>query len=88
MAKSVTGSKVSKNDVEYSIQMDFTVTKAYGHALKTTIQSQYILNKLLSKDHNVFQIAPSLSIKNWQLPESRTLKMAKAVLQHAAGDTD
>lgn len=68
--------------------MDFTVTKAYGHVLKFRIQSQYILNKLLSKDYDVFQIAPSLSIENWQLPESETLKMAKGVLYHAAGHTD
>ena len=64
------------------------MTKAYGHVLKFRIQSQYILNKLLSKDHNVYQIAPSLSVENWQLPESETLKMAKAVLYHAAGLTD
>lgn len=68
--------------------MDFTVTKAYGHVLKFRIQSQYILNKLLSKDHKVFQTAPSLSIENRELPESETLKMVKAVLYHAAGHTD
>lgn len=49
--------------------MDFTVTKAYGHVLKF---------RSLSTDHNVFQIASLLSIKKWQLPESNTLKMAKA----------
>lgn len=52
--------------------MDFTVTKAYGHVLKVRIQSQDILNKLLSRDHKVFQTAPSLSIKNRQLSESET----------------
>lgn len=88
MAKSVTGSKVSKHNVEHSIRMYFNVTKAYGHDLKLRIQPKYIVNKLLSKDHDVFQIAPSLSIKNWKLPELETLKMAKAVLYHAAGHTD
>lgn len=68
--------------------MDFTVTKAYGHVLKLRIQSQCILNKLLSKDHKVFQTAPSLSIENRQVPESEMLKMARAVLYHAAGHTD
>lgn len=82
------GSKVSKHNAEHSIRMYFTVTKSYGHVLKLRIQSKYTVNKLLSKDHDVFQIAPSLSIKNWQLPEHETLKMAKAVLYHAAGHTD
>lgn len=67
--------------------MDFTVKKACGHVLKFRIQSQYILNKLLSKDHKVFQIAPSLSIENRQLVESKTLKMVRAVLYDAAGNT-
>lgn len=88
MAKSIMGSKVSKHNVDHSIRMYFTVTKSYGHVLKLRIQSKYTVNKLLSKDHDVFQIAPSLSIKNWQLPEHETLKMAKAVLYHAAGHTD
>lgn len=88
MVKSVTGSKVSKQNVEHSTQMDFTMTKAYGHVLKFRIQSQYSLNKLLSKDHNVFQITSSLSINKWQLPENETLKMAKAALYHAAGQAD
>lgn len=88
MAKSIMGSKVSKHNVEHSIRMYFTVTKSYGHVLKLRIQSKYTVNKFLSKDRDVFQIAPSLSIKNWQLPEHETLKMAKAVLYHAAGHTD
>lgn len=88
MAKNIMGGKVSKHSVQHSLRMYFTVTKAYGHVLKLRIQSKYILNKLLSKDHDVFQIAPSLSVENWQLPERETLKMAKAVLYHAAGHTD
>lgn len=70
-----------QNDISLLFVSEYhTIVIPYNR--KVTTESKYILlNKLLTKDHNVFQMASSLSIKNWQFPDSSILlKMATVKL--------
>lgn len=68
-----------KRKVHYFLTL-LVVRTYHDDVLKFTIESKSVLlNKLLTKDHDVLQTAPSISIENWQFSESKILiKMAEA----------